>query len=386
MLAVHYGGGNIGRGFIGLMLADAGYRVVFVDVNAEMVELLNRYGKYEVELADGTNNRMIVDGVSAIDASDMEKVTQTVAQADLLTTAVGVTALPHIASGIAQGLLRRMEGGRAGVLPIIACENAIGASSQLKALVERQLPSELRDREMHLATFPDAAVDRIVPIQHHKDDPLKVVVEPFCEWVVDRSAWPSRQPEIDGVHYVDRLQPYIERKLFTVNTGHSVAAYVGYLRGCNTIQQAMDDAAVLEEVEGALSETGALLCRLFGFDKAEHDNYIETILERFRNPYLTDEVVRVGRSPLRKLSANDRLIRPALAALSQGSDVTHLARAAAAAMLFDYAEDPEAVKLQQLQRQHGLSGAIAQVTGLPAEHPLHIQIAGAYRWVAASRK
>ena len=385
MLAVHYGGGNIGRGFIGLMLAGAGYRVVFIDVNAELVGLLNRRGRYEVWFADGTDNRTIVDGVSAIDGNDMEKAAQAVARADIVTTAVGAAALPHIAGGIAQGLLRRLKEGRAAALPIIACENAIGASSQLKKLVAELLPDGLREQAMRQAAFPDAAVDRIVPVQHHEDDPLKVVVEPFCEWVVDRTAWPGGRPDIAGIH-LDRLQPYIERKLFTVNTGHCVATYHGYLRGWKTIQQAMGDAEVLAEVRGALSETGAALRGLFGFGKAEHDSYVETVLRRFRNPHLTDEVVRVGRSPLRKLSANDRLIRPALAALSQGADVPHLARAAAAALMFDYAEDAEAAALQRLQRQLGLSAAIAQVTGLPDEHPLHIQIAAAYRSLAASRK
>ena len=40
MNAVMYGGGNIGRGFIGALLSQSGYRVTFIDVAAPVVEHL----------------------------------------------------------------------------------------------------------------------------------------------------------------------------------------------------------------------------------------------------------------------------------------------------------------------------------------------------------
>lgn len=146
-----------------------------------------------------------------------------------------------------------------------------------------------------------------------------MVVEPFYEWVVDSSQMIPGYTPIEGVHYVDNLEPYIERKLFTVNTGHCSAAYLGFLRGYETIQQAMADEALTAQVREVLEETGAVLIQKHGFDQAEHSKYIDKILERFRNPALTDEVSRVGRSPLRKLSPNDRLVSPALQAYDRGS-------------------------------------------------------------------
>ncbi|WP_309120903.1 mannitol-1-phosphate 5-dehydrogenase [Paenibacillus sp.] len=386
MIAVHFGAGNIGRGFIGLMLSQAGYDVVFVDVNEALVAALQERKRYEVEFADGRGEAVVVRNVDAVDGKRVDLVAERIAGADLVTTAVGVNALKFIAGGIARGIERRLAaaaGGSPAPLHVIACENAIGGSTQLKEHVYARLPAEARDAANRSVAFPDAAVDRIVPLQKH-DDPLRVTVEPFAEWIVDRSAMlPGGLPPIEGVHYVDRLQPYIERKLFTVNTGHCCAAYHGYLRGHETIQSAMADDAVRAEVVSILEETGAMLVRNYGFPEAEHRRYLETTVERFANPHLTDEVARVGRSPIRKLSPNDRLVRPATLAHELGIPVPHLAKAMGAALRFDVPDDPESAELQQALRRDGVHAVLTKATGLPEDHPIHKQAAAAYEDLAA---
>lgn len=369
MRAVHFGAGNIGRGFIGLLLSQAGYEVVFVDVNDALVSQLQEKREYEVWLADDNHDKIKVKNVTAINGKELDRVAAEVAQADLVTAAVGVGALKYIAEGIARGIERRLEG-EAAPLSIIACENAIGGSTQLKEHVYGHLNEEIRRKAGEIVAFPDAAVDRIVPIQHHSDV-LTVTVEPFYEWVVDRSQMIPGFKPIDGVHYVDRLEPYIERKLFTVNTGHCCAAYLGYIYGYKTIQESMADESIASKVRETLQETGALLTRKYGFDASGHERYIDKILQRFRNTHLTDEAVRVGRSPIRKLSPNDRLVRPALQLFELGLEPVRLAESMAAALLFDYPEDPEAQELQAELRTNGLHATIFKYTSLREEHPIH---------------
>jgi mannitol-1-phosphate 5-dehydrogenase len=383
MKAVQFGAGNIGRGFIGLLLSRAGYEVCFVDINDVLVSQINQKHTYTVTLADHTRQTTVVSGVSAINGEHMEQVAEAVAVADLVTTAVGVATLEHIALGIARGIEKRFARSVA-PLHIIACENAIGASSRLREYVFSQLAPDIRRLADSQVKFPNVAIDRIVPIQHC-DSPLEVVVEPFYEWIVDRSSWlPDTEP-ISGIRYEDRLEPYMERKLFTVNTGHCFVAYLGYLYGYSTIDEAMSDVTIAEQVKGVLEETGALLVSKYPFDRQEHASYIHHILERFRNPYLTDEVVRVARSPIRKISPNDRLAGPALQAYERGIEPRYLCLGIAAAFLFDYREDAEAAELQVVIRTDGIHQAIAKYTGLAQNHPLHSWIVHSYNRLSMKR-
>ena len=126
---------------------------------------------------------------------------------------------------------------------------------------------------------------------------MDVLVEPFYEWVVDASQIKGDRPDISGVTYVEDLTPYIERKLLTVNTGHSAIAYLGYARGKATIHAALQDDDVREAASKALEETSLLLAEEQGFDPEELREYRQKVLARFENPRFSDETTRVARSP-----------------------------------------------------------------------------------------
>jgi mannitol-1-phosphate 5-dehydrogenase len=257
----------------------------------------------------------------------------------------------------------------------MACENAINGTDILKGEVEAAYAGDdLADR----ALFANTTVDRIVPAQ----DPnagLDVTVENYFEWAIETPPFEGNVPEIDGVTWVDDLEPYIERKLFTVNTGHATAAWFGYAAGIEKISDALADADVTAKVADALADTKSLIVAKHGVDDAVQTAYVSKILKRFANPSLPDTTLRVGRGPLRKLSRHDRFISPASQLAERGMHYNGLLAAIGAGLGFDSADDPEAVELQRLLGELSPEDAVAQITGLTEADALYPAVLEVFR-------
>lgn len=367
--AIHFGAGNIGRGFIGQLLNASGYEITFVDVNAELVNDINELGKYNIEIVGDKPERILVENVKAINSStNLEDLIDAFVDVDIVTTAIGPNILKFIAPNIAKGLTKRLRTNTT-PLNIIACENMVGGSTVLKNFVYEALDEETKKKADEYIGFPDAAVDRIVPLQKN-DERLLVKVEPYAEWDANSTQAKGELPAIKGLTWVDNLQAYIERKLFTVNTGHASIAYIAYQKGIPDICTAMKDESVVEMARKVWAETGALLIEKYGFDKEKHQKYIDTTEGRFRNPHLSDEVTRVARGPKRKLGAKDRLVSPATQLLERGKKPEALAAIIAAALKFDFEGDPEAKEVQDYIKANGVKEAITHFTELPENSEL----------------
>lgn len=199
---------------------------------------------------------------------------------------------------------------------------------------------------------------------------MNVLVEPFFEWIVDASQIKGARPEISGVTYVEDPFPYIERKLLTVNTGHSAIAYLGYARGKPTIPAALEDEYVRETVSKVLEETSLLLVHEHGFDAGDLAGYRRKVLARFENPLIPDTVERVARSPIRKLGRKERFVSPALRLFEMGHAPVRLAEVIAAILRYDNPKDEEAAELQKTIRAEGKRSALARYAGIEPDHPL----------------
>jgi len=380
MKAVHFGAGNIGRGFVGLLLHEAGYEVVYSDVNAELIAALDAADAFTVhEVGEGARDHEVSNFRAFDSTQKMKEIVAEIASAELVTTAVGPNILRFVAPAIADGLRARSDD--APPLGVLACENAINATDILREEVEKLMTDADDAAALDRAVFANTAVDRIVPAQA-PDGGLDVTVETYYEWAIDRTPFGGAEPAIPGATFVDDLAPYIERKLFTVNTGHATIAYYGFAAGAHAISDALDLPEVELAVRAVLDETKQLLVTKHGLDEAAQQAYIEKILVRFANPHLPDTVDRVGRQPLRKLGRHERFVGPAAELAERGTTPVALIDAVVTALGFDVPDDEQSVELQEKRGSLSPEGFVRGVCGLGPDHPLVAPLAAA---LAAAR-
>lgn len=386
--AVHFGAGNIGRGFIGALLSESDYHVTFADIAEPLINALNELGRYEITILDVNPKTPTVEvtGVSGVLSNDPKALGEALLNADIITTAVGPAVLRIISRSIASAVTARREAGKP-ALNIIACENMTKASAHLHDEVVKHLTSDEDKAYLdEFVGFPSCAVDRIVPPFSGGKDILSVGVESFFEWIVEEPEFKGTKPEIKGMKLTDNLVAYVQRKLFTLNCGHATCAYLGNLKGYATVDESLKDPEIEAIVKGAMTEAGAALCKKYGFDEEEHKKYIEKIMNRFRNPFIKDDVGRVGRDPLRKLAPADRLVGPTKFAQELGLPFDNLLKGIAAAMWYDNSDDKQSVELRSRIKDEGLEKVVEDVLGFAAGSSESKAVVAAYEEEGKSKK
>lgn len=389
---LQFGAGNIGRGFMGELFSEAGYRVVFVDVRKDLVDLLNARKFYPLRILDGYTKKTFersIGPVEALLASECEAIARVFAKAQASGTAVGVKNLGDIAPLVALGIRKRREIG-APPLDIYLCENAKDAAEFLKSEVFRHLTEEEKLWAEGNIGFVATSVARMVPPREafpEISDPLLVVADSYRDFPYDAKASRALPPPLKSARAVANFQAEFLRKFHTHNLGHAALAYLGYLRGYTYVHEGFSDSFIGEVFEKALDETTEALLRRFPeLAPEEHRRIREDIRVRFGNPLLRDTVHRVAREPLRKLSPSERLVGSIRLCLEEGVFPEHIACVCAAALHYDWREDPEAVKLQRLLREKGLSSFLADFCGIPPQSPVGERIAFWYESLQNLRK
>jgi mannitol 2-dehydrogenase len=152
-------------------------------------------------------------------------------------------------------------------------------------------------------SFPNSMVDRITPVTAESDrawllessgieDRWPVVAEPFRQWVVEDDFAAGRPPWEDvGALMTDRVHDWELYKLRLLNAGHSCMAYLSALAGITYVHEAMEVPAIRSFLDALLHrEAMPTLEPIPGHSREE---YIASVLERFANSGVRDQIARL---------------------------------------------------------------------------------------------
>ena len=394
MKLVVFGAGNIGRSFVGQLFARAGYEVVFVDVDAALVEALNRERRYRVEVKDRRSEAIWVEGVSGVNGRDGDRVAVEVAGCDVAATAVGPGALPHIYPSIARGLVLRREAGRP-PLDIIICENLRSAAEAFAEGLRGHLPGDFPLAEY--VGLIETSIGKMVPImpeEVRRRDPLVLYAEAYNTLILDARGFRNPIPDVPGLGPKQNMAAYVDRKAFIHNCGHAACAYLGHLAHPDAVYiwETVADEDVREMARRAMWESGRALIRRYPdeFDEGNQEDHIEDLLSRFANRALGDTMYRVGRDVPRKLSRGDRLVGALLMDAGEAVPAPATALAAAAGFLFRARDEkgelfPADEEFAETFAVRGADWAISEVCGLEKSSPTDArtarEIGGKFSWL-----
>jgi len=345
-----FGAGSIGRGLIGQLAAHAGWCPVFVEPVAALRRQLQEQGQFQVRLTGRQPETYTVCDFAVLAPQETDVLTAALKACVFAVTAVGGTHLKSAAQCLAGALHGRRE-----KLPLLLCENFANA--------DRAMAGYLREfgvNEDAVSCVP-SSVERMV----RPGEDLMLVGESCETLLVDGSKWPSPKPAIEGLQFVEDIEPYYKRKLYTNNGGHALLAYRGALSGYTLLNEGMDDAGIRKDLSDFLGVAASALAQEFGMDQAALDDHIESLMRhRFPNRELADTVKRVGREPLRKLGSQERLLGLLHLVQKHHLDLAPVCGVIAAAMHYDDPDDAECVRMKQMMADGGAERVLRDVCGL----------------------
>jgi mannitol-1-phosphate 5-dehydrogenase len=374
---IMFGAGATGRGHVGLHVWRAGCHLVFVDKNPTLVDALRAAGAYRARLyADGCRELTITD-FDVVYYEERAAIARAISRADLVLTAVFDQNLSDVAITAAQAVTVSRLAGRTQPLNFIACENMMGSSSVLARHVYALLNDEDRAYCDAYFGFPDCMISRVVP--RPTPGSLDIIAEDYSEWTANRAEFRGPKPDwLYNLELVDNQDARLERKLFIHNGGHAICGYTGFHRGHTYIHEAVADPVVGQCVLGALDELGEVVRRKHGFSAESIEKYKQDLVRRGAVPEMRDEILRVVRDPMRKLTARERLVAPALLAVELGLPREWIVRGIVAALRYRHPADAQSVQLAEMLNQRGLPAVLREVCEIPGDSPLIAEIETAY--------
>lgn len=367
------GAGKEGKGNIGEIFWESGWKVSFLDKDPKVIDALNRGGyqltKYEV---DGTTTQQ-VSGYAAYLVDDAYSCLPALMEADIIALALYPDDIPEAGKYLAKGLAARAQKAPGKKLSIISGTN----KNHIMDMVRRSFTDNLGSDEARSwfdenVVLRDMIIRRSVDAKSNADTNLSATVT--CTQLV-QTPLNIDTGEVKWLEWKDNLEQFKEIKLYTINGPHATCAYAGWQKGYTTIPQAESDPEIAQLVKDVLAEAVQGLAPEFGLPAEEIWEFCTLPSPKQE---MADLIVRVALDPIRKLARQDRLTGNALFCLKHGVEPDAILRSIANGMAYAAESDAAAMTIQGYIRDMGIIKATAKVCGLPEEHLIVQRVAENY--------
>ncbi len=378
---MHFGAGNIGRGFFGQLYHESGYHIIFVDIIDGIIKAINENGQYPIWLIGDKSEKIIIDNISGISLKNENEVIDTGAKLDLISFSVGANNVKAIVPILAKIVEKKFSLNQSGFLNIIIGENLKNASNLLKQWIIQYLPEDYNNILKERVGLVETVLSRMVPVvsdELKKQNPLIVLVEPYKTMPVAKNMFKGRIPDVKGFLMLDNIEPCQAMKLYIHNFTHAAFAYAGYKKNYKYIWEVVEDKKIGHLVQKAYLEISQALHKKYGIKKEEIDIYHEDLLRRFSNRGLGDTIIRIARDPIRKLGREERIIGTARLCQRQGIIPEYVCFFAACCLYYDEPSDAESQKLKMFLLTNGIEKTLENISGLDQDDPIFIRIKTCY--------
>lgn len=361
---VIFGGGKIARGFVAHLLSISEHEFIFVEKVNELADLINERKKYTVNILGAPEKNAVITSVEAITFKDNNRISEAIAKAEIIFTAVGGKNLHDIIPIITSGLERRFQLKNRGFINIITCENWKQPAEILRSGICKLLDKKYMDRFNSYVGVTEAVIMRSA-IEASKEalklDPLTVNVQDFWELPIDAARIKGTLPYIQGMKLVQSFEGFLERKFYTYNAANGTVSYLGYRKGYEKIADAAHDEEILKILKGVYEETGRALSSKHKFPFEDQLAFASTSLKKLQDYTIVDFIERNARDPIRKLGPDDRLVGSARMVLEYGIIPENIATAIAAALYYDNPLDTIALELKRVRENNGIDYVLENI-------------------------
>ena len=308
------GAGKTGRGFVARLLAEAGMKICFVDTNEKLVSELNICADegtgYSVHFFGNVRPSQKIENYRAYSWDNI-----CFDDCDVIFVSVGGLNLTDVGKKLNEKLPRDRR------IVVIVCENAVEPAKTLYEAIGYE-NVKVTEATVFCTTIED------------KENGLDINSEnyPYLQYDADRLD--GQESGVASIKPVANFENFLTRKLFTYNAASCVIAYLGFIKGYKVYSEAAADKQILELLDQNYAVTNAVMCKAFGYEEKDQQEFARLSREKFTSTAIKDTVARNAREPQRKLGPDERIIGPMKMIYKYGLSPDVLMMTTAAALLY----------------------------------------------------